>query len=348
MNFDVTAAASSSEALDLLSSVDSTAPVALVLIDWRRKGEIGPDLLHRIGALGLAHAPERLIVTDHNRDEIAGAPETADARAVLMKPVSRQTLFDSLNRALAPNAAASPAPSAPRDTLVDATVLLVEDNEINRQIASEILESAGMIVDIAVNGRVALGMLDARHYDLVLMDIHMSEMDGFEATAALRRDARFTSLPIIAMTANVMQHDRDTCIRAGMNDHVATPISPDILLGALRKWLPAPPVERLRRIQAKAAEGPWPDDAPAKPTTRPDIVVIDPETARRRRERLDALLVGADAEAVEFLEAHQAFLRGFFVKDFASFEQCVKDYDFDAALQILRDCETRAQSVPSP
>jgi CheY-like chemotaxis protein len=116
-------------------------------------------------------------------------------------------------------------------------VLLVEDNEVNQELALELLTGAGMVVDLAVNGREALERLDTATYDGVLMDCQMPVMDGYEATEALRRDPRFADLPVIAMTANAMAGDRERCLAAGMNDHLTKPIETTEMFGLLARWL---------------------------------------------------------------------------------------------------------------
>ncbi len=118
-----------------------------------------------------------------------------------------------------------------------ARVLLAEDNEINQQVAEEILQQAGLVVRIANNGKEAVEMVKAGKFDVVLMDIQMPVMGGFEATQEIRRDERFKDLPIIAMTAHAMAGDREKSIEAGMNDHVTKPIDPDQLISALVKWI---------------------------------------------------------------------------------------------------------------
>ena len=118
-----------------------------------------------------------------------------------------------------------------------ARVLLAEDNEINQQVAKEILEQAGLVVSIANNGKEAVEMVSAGNFEVVLMDIQMPVMGGFEATQEIRKDERFKDLPIIAMTAHAMAGDREKSLEAGMNDHVTKPIDPDQLLSALVKWI---------------------------------------------------------------------------------------------------------------
>ena len=118
-----------------------------------------------------------------------------------------------------------------------ARVLLVEDNELNREVALGLLEDAHLSIDQAENGAVAVQQLIRQDYDLVLMDMQMPVMDGITATKAIRSNPRFASLPILAMTANAMDHDRELCLAAGMNDHLAKPIDPDKLFGALLQWI---------------------------------------------------------------------------------------------------------------
>jgi len=134
-------------------------------------------------------------------------------------------------------------------TLQNARILLVEDNEVNRQVACEIMEDAGLIVTNAGNGLEAVQRLqnDREQYEAILMDIQMPEMDGLEATRILRQNKHLTNVPIIAMTAHAMAQDKQKCLAAGMNDHVAKPIDPDILFKTLRQWVKPDPFRILDR-----------------------------------------------------------------------------------------------------
>jgi CheY-like chemotaxis protein len=119
-------------------------------------------------------------------------------------------------------------------------VLLVEDNEMNQQVATELLQSAGAIVTVANHGGEAVKILtegdQAPPFDVVFMDLQMPEMDGFTATKLLRRDPRLQKFPIIAMTAHALVEERQRCLNAGMNDHVSKPIDPDNLFSTLMRW----------------------------------------------------------------------------------------------------------------
>jgi CheY-like chemotaxis protein/HPt (histidine-containing phosphotransfer) domain-containing protein len=121
--------------------------------------------------------------------------------------------------------------------LQGARILLVEDNELNREVAGELLRDVGVRLDTANNGQMALQRLQEQAYDLVLMDMQMPEMDGLTATRLLRAQTRFAELPVIAMTANAMESDRQACLQAGMNDHLPKPIEPDQLFAMLLQWL---------------------------------------------------------------------------------------------------------------
>ena len=123
------------------------------------------------------------------------------------------------------------------DSIRGAKILLAEDNKINQMVATELLKLEGFSATVAENGRVALDLLQEQKFDLILMDLQMPVMDGFEATRAIRADARFNNIPILAMTASAMSRDRELCLEAGMDDHVAKPIEPQVLYRALVKWL---------------------------------------------------------------------------------------------------------------
>ncbi len=156
-------------------------------------------------------------------------------------PGRGSTFWFTVVLARAPFAEQAPVPAsvALPPNLAGARVLLAEDNPINQQVAVELLQGAGVMVDVAANGQEALNAVQARGYDAVLMDLQMPAMDGLQATRAIRDLPRLKGLPIIAMTASVMTGDRDRCLEAGMSDHISKPIGIEQLMSTLARWLPA-------------------------------------------------------------------------------------------------------------
>ncbi len=143
----------------------------------------------------------------------------------------------------------------PLEEIRGARLLLAEDNKINQQVAQELLTQAGLKVAIVNTGKAAVDQVKKERFDAVLMDLQMPEMDGYEATHAIRQEPRFQDLPIIAMTANAMAGDREKCLDAGMNDHVAKPIDPSVLFATLLKWIPKKDAqEESRGVAQREAE----------------------------------------------------------------------------------------------
>jgi two-component system sensor histidine kinase/response regulator len=191
------------------------------------------------------------MVTAHKRQELVKGAEELGIVHVLSKPVSSSLLVDSLMQMMGHMAQpASTARVAHQQNALEARVaalagariLLVEDNEINQQVACELLRDVGMDVDVADNGQIAVHEVQARltqkrPYDLVLMDMQMPVMDGVTATRLIRETQPAADLPIVAMTANAMKSDRERCQEAGMNGFVTKPIHPEELWKALLSWV---------------------------------------------------------------------------------------------------------------
>jgi CheY-like chemotaxis protein len=209
----------------------------------------GIEVAQRLRARPLSKPPHLVMVTAYGREEVLRGAEAAGIEDVLIKPVSASVLFENVARLLGgivPPEARDHVEAAATGTesLRGARVLLVEDNELNQEVASELLRDAGFIVDVADNGQLALDALDKASYDIVLMDMQMPVLDGLAATRAIRAQPRFEKLPVVAMTANAMEEDRRRCLEAGMNDHLGKPIEPTELWAKPLKWIPArAPVE---------------------------------------------------------------------------------------------------------
>jgi two-component system sensor histidine kinase/response regulator len=181
------------------------------------------------------------MVTAFGREEVRDAAEREGIDGFLLKPVTKSMLIDTLVTLFAPasqEAAEAAASESHGGRLAGARILLAEDNEINQQIAVELLEAVGAAVTVAGNGRLAVEALQAAPtgYDLVLMDLQMPELDGFQATAQLHADGRFAKLPIIAMTAHATHEDMQRCLAAGMADHITKPIDPRALFETVAKY----------------------------------------------------------------------------------------------------------------
>ncbi len=220
-------------------------PYEIVFVDWQMPVLDGIETARRLVALpAIEHPPHLIMVTAFAEGEVAEQAGGVGIEQVLVKPILPSALFDAVTAVLGKGrpaeAGETAAPVQDRSALAGARVLLVEDNLFNQEVATDLLEDAGLCVEIAEDGRAAIAKLSAVTYDIVLMDMQMPVMDGIEATRRIRRDLPLAGLPIIAMTANAMASDRAKCIEAGMNDHVAKPIEPDELFRTLQRWIRRP------------------------------------------------------------------------------------------------------------
>ncbi len=256
LTFETTAVASGAAALAEVDQARAAGrPYEVVLLDWQMPGMDGLSTARAIRGAASTEPPLLLMVTAYDRDQLIGPAGEAGIADILSKPVTPSILFDSLLRQLGtglgtgpgtgPGSATLPAPGG---TGVDGLpaglaahagrrVLLVEDNELNQEVATELLREAGLAVELAPDGAVALAKVQETDYDLVLMDMQMPVMDGLAATRAIRALPGRADLPILAMTANALPADRERCVAAGMNDHIPKPIDPEDLWSKLLRWL---------------------------------------------------------------------------------------------------------------
>lgn len=239
MGLDITLASSGREAMDLLNQVENK--FELVLLDWMMPELDGVETARRIRLLDGEKQPSSVImVTAYDSSELAVKAKTEGVSQILTKPVNPSTMLDAIMMALAPSERVHPdAESAPLSAdLKGLRILLVEDNEINRQVARELLEQVGAEVTLANDGIEAVEKASPKLHDLVLMDCQMPRMDGYEATRVLRTRFDAQELPIIAMTANALEGDRAAVLEAGMQDHIAKPVDPPIVFATIAKWSP--------------------------------------------------------------------------------------------------------------
>ena len=243
----------------------------LILMDWVMPGENGVQACRRIrNLLDGRPQPKIILVTAHDQEEAQKEVLQENLDGLLIKPVSSATLYDTLLGVFGKTDKKTVSARKP-DTeaeiarpIYGAEILLVEDNEINQQVAREILERVGLTVTIAQNGALGVKAVEQKTFDLVLMDIQMPVMDGYQASAEIRNSLKNTSLPIVAMTANAMAGDRQKALEAGMNDHVSKPIDPTALLTTLVRW-----------IGPKYRDRPKTPKPPGEPAKKPEIHIPD-------------------------------------------------------------------------
>ncbi|HBD90021.1 MAG: hybrid sensor histidine kinase/response regulator [Rhodobacteraceae bacterium GWE1_64_9] len=259
MQVDVVDAAT--EALARIEAADAAGrPYDLALLDWKMPGMDGLEAVRKLQAnRAMRQLPRMVIVTGYGSDTFMEEIDRCGIAAYLTKPLQPRALLETLNELFqghksAPDTAPTPPEAEPEDNLPRVSpplqglrVLLVEDNEINREIATELLTDAGLLVDIAENGQEACDQV-ARvgdGYAAVLMDVQMPVMDGIEATKRIRQLWSSDRLPVIAMTAHAYAEERQKCLDAGMDDHIAKPVDPAILVQVLNHRLRAPVQETL-------------------------------------------------------------------------------------------------------
>jgi two-component system, sensor histidine kinase and response regulator len=237
----------------------------MILLDWQMPEMDGIETAKRIQALGLNPEPHLLIVTAYGREEVIREAEAIGIEDVLIKPVSPSILFDTAMQLMGSRrkdqgeAQREPVLRENSSKLKGVRILLVEDNDLNQEVAIEILKTAGCVVSSAKDGIEAIQKVQESDYDIVLMDIQMPGMDGITATRKIREMPRFSNLPIIAMTANAMREDQDQCLAAGMNSYITKPIDPDSMFITLEFYCAG------KRVEAPPATAPVSSDAPQIP-----------------------------------------------------------------------------------
>jgi PAS domain S-box-containing protein len=279
----VDTAPTGAEALRLAEAAAAAGdPYAVALLDWVMPGMDGIETAQLL-RMRVDPPPALALVSARDPEAVRRLAHEVGIGGILMKPITPSMLLDCLMRLLqravrpvepamtgpAPLEEVSSGEEALRIRHRGARVLLAEDNPVNQEVAAELLQAAGLVVDIAGDGEQAVRMARRNRYALILMDMQMPRMDGLQATRQLREDPAFAQTPIIAMTANAFTEDRQTCLDAGMNDHLAKPVDPRVLHACLLRWLP----EAGPRLQPGASE----------PVAKP----VDPEARFAGIEGLD-------------------------------------------------------------
>ena len=266
----------------------------LIFLDWQMPGMDGIETAQALTALQMDPPAKMVMVTGYGREDALKQARDAGIEEVLVKPVNATVLREASARVLGlagshEHEAVAEGDMTERERLASirgARVLVAEDNDLNQQVVRELLEDAGLVVEMAENGQVAVDkVLGVAHpWDIVLMDMQMPVMDGVTASEQIRQTVPAEQLPILALTANAMQSDRERCLAVGMQDFVTKPIEPDDLWQALLKWV-------------KPREG-LGDAAPAVPVTRAQVKASEPAEAVPLPDHIEGLDVALGLKRV--------------------------------------------------
>ncbi|WP_227657396.1 PocR ligand-binding domain-containing protein [Candidatus Magnetaquicoccus inordinatus] len=248
LSMEVESASNGQQALAMVEqALQHNHPYDLVLMDWRMPLLNGVETIRQLQIRFAAQSPAVILVTAYGKDEVidSAIDEGVQLQAVLTKPITLSSLWDAIatasGHALLEESRSQEKQSQQQDhmaQLCGARVLLAEDNEMNQELAVELLRQAGMSVVVANNGEEALLMLQQDGpFDGILMDCQMPIMDGYTASTQIRGLPEFTALPIIAMTANTMAGDREKVLDAGMVDHIAKPLNVAEMFATLARWI---------------------------------------------------------------------------------------------------------------
>jgi two-component system sensor histidine kinase/response regulator len=312
LRFRVATADSGEDAVRIVRDADEAEPFGLVLMDWKMPGIDGIEATRRIlGTPVLRSAPVIVVLSASGGGEEERASSLAAGAAdFLVKPVTPSTLVDSILRIFAPELLPDLISRQPGEAGSrrgeGARMLLVEDNEINQQIALELLRGEGAEVTVAGNGREAVEELarNPARFDLVLMDVQMPEMDGYEATRRIRSEPWGARIPIIAMTAHALLEEKQKAMDAGMTDHITKPIDPEAMFATINRFFtPRAPLDLDR-------PGAAPSDLPLPRIEGIDVEGVLRRVSGNRRLLLDLLLRFAASQGDTAGEIAEALSRG--------------------------------------
>ncbi len=247
LGFNVYSVDSGEKAIqELNKSASESRPYQLVLMDYLMPNMDGIETSRRIknNAHLLNPFPIIIMITAFGRDEVVKQAEKVGIKSCLMKPFNISLMFNTIMELFGRE---TPSDTKQKriaesslenmDGIKHSRILLVEDNLLNQQLATELLMGVGMVVEIANNGKEAIDAVTRKQYDLVFMDVQLPVMSGYEASSLIKKNEKFKELPIIAMTAHAISGAREDCLNAGMDDYIAKPIDPAELFSALKRWI---------------------------------------------------------------------------------------------------------------
>jgi len=320
-------------------------PYDLALMDWKMPVLDGVETVRQMRRDPLGKTPTVIMVTAFGREEaMASAVERGVVLpTVLTKPVTPSTLLEAIGEVLGKGLEIVTRSEVRADgqqesmaQLNGARVLLAEDNDMNQELAMELLASAGIAVVLAVNGQETLDILakDSR-FDAVLMDCQMPVMDGYTATRAIRANPAWKDIPVIAMTANAMVGDREKVLQAGMCDHIAKPLNVEAMFTTLARWI-------------KPAQNATQSGAPHAYSTRAggqldENMPAQSDPLGSALDRLERLLRDSDVDAADALEAAQELAAQTpLAPHLRKLATAVQAFDYDAALAVLLQARSTA------
>ena len=242
LSYNIITVSSGEKAIEIYKeSLTKENPIDLIFLDWKMPGLNGIETALKIKEISQEKQPEIIMITAYSRDEVQSLAYESGIKNFLSKPVSKVQLMNTLIEIFMKESEdLNIVPELNFPLLKGKRVLLVEDNEINRQIAEELFQSVGIIFEEANNGEIAVQKVLQSlptYYDLILMDLQMPELDGHEATIKIRSNPQFNSIPIIAMTAHAMIEEKERCLNEGMQDHIAKPIDATTMFEIMSKWI---------------------------------------------------------------------------------------------------------------
>jgi polar amino acid transport system substrate-binding protein len=243
LGFEVTVAKNGIDAIEKYENHLKKGVFSILVVDWQMPGMDGLELVSKLKEQHEGEIPAVLMVTAYGLDTVRKAARDKEVDGLIIKPVNPSTLYDSVNKILqlgkkkVASHKKQKIDSDHASVLSGKRILLVEDNEINMELAIELLKDVGVIHDCAWNGAEAIDKIKESDYDLVLMDIQMPIMDGLTASRKIREELNKKELPVLAMTAHAMKGEREKSLAAGMNEHITKPIDPEHLYLTLRKFI---------------------------------------------------------------------------------------------------------------
>jgi len=294
-------------------------PFDIIFLDWRMPEMDGLATARMLASI----VPERklhiVMLTAYDQKEVSQETDAYGIEALLTKPITPSILYETCMLIMGkefPMSLPKQTEIVTREQKLKAIegshVLLVEDNELNQEVSASLLAEAGMITDVADNGAIALQKIANKDYDLIFMDMQMPVMDGLTAVREIRKNAAYGDLPIVAMTANAMQQDKEACLEAGMNDLIVKPVEPEKLFNTLISWITPNKTDIVRK----------------------DIYAIAPQL-------LD-LLRDNDALAPDFLAENASVLKKYFPEEFNSIATATTSFEFGKASNLLTDAIEKA------